>query len=179
MPSEDSQASPPPCPAPLSGGCWQVRVELPLTGPRPPGPTAQWPSSGVLSLGPAEVSVTAVLVGCCGCLGSELRGAREAHRVWGPPPQGLFSIRFSYSACGVSQVAQRPRARPSVREAGVPGREDPWGRVWQPTPVFLPGESHGQRGLAAHSPWGRRAGHDSAHTVRGCREHRRLLALRD
>ena len=21
----------------------------------------------------------------------------------------------------------------------------PWGRVWQPTPVFLPGESHGQR----------------------------------
>ena len=21
----------------------------------------------------------------------------------------------------------------------------PWRRVWQPTPVFLPGESHGQR----------------------------------
>ena len=25
---------------------------------------------------------------------------------------------------------------------------------WQPTPVFLPGESHGQRSLAGHSPWG-------------------------
>ena len=25
----------------------------------------------------------------------------------------------------------------------------------QPTPVFLPGESHGQRSLAACSPWGR------------------------
>ena len=25
------------------------------------------------------------------------------------------------------------------------GREDPWRRVWQPTPVFLPGEFHGQR----------------------------------
>ena len=25
------------------------------------------------------------------------------------------------------------------------GREDPWRRAWQPTPVFLPGESHGQR----------------------------------
>ena len=29
-----------------------------------------------------------------------------------------------------------------------------WGRAWQPTPVFLPGESHGQRGLAGYSPWG-------------------------
>ena len=25
------------------------------------------------------------------------------------------------------------------------GQEDPWKRKWQPTPVFLPGESHGQR----------------------------------
>ena len=25
---------------------------------------------------------------------------------------------------------------------------------WQPTPVFLPGESHGQRSLAGYSPWG-------------------------
>ena len=30
------------------------------------------------------------------------------------------------------------------------GQEDPW----QPTPVFLPGESHGQRNLAGYSPWG-------------------------
>ena len=27
-------------------------------------------------------------------------------------------------------------------------------RAWQPTPVFLPGESHGQRSLAGYSPWG-------------------------
>ena len=25
---------------------------------------------------------------------------------------------------------------------------------WQPTPVFLPGELHGQRSLAGYSPWG-------------------------
>ena len=25
----------------------------------------------------------------------------------------------------------------------------PWRRAWQPTPVFLPGESHGQRSLGA------------------------------
>ena len=30
----------------------------------------------------------------------------------------------------------------------------PWSREWQPTPVFLPGESHGQRSLAGYSPWG-------------------------
>ena len=30
----------------------------------------------------------------------------------------------------------------------------PWRRAWQPTPVFLPRESHGQRGLADYSPWG-------------------------
>ena len=30
-----------------------------------------------------------------------------------------------------------------------------WRRKWQPTPVFLPGESHGQRSLMGCSPWGR------------------------
>ena len=29
-------------------------------------------------------------------------------------------------------------------------------RKWQPTPVFLPGESYGQRSLEAYSPWGRK-----------------------
>ena len=28
----------------------------------------------------------------------------------------------------------------------------PWKRAWQPTPVFLPGESHGQRSLVGYSP---------------------------
>ena len=26
---------------------------------------------------------------------------------------------------------------------------------WQPTPVFLPGKSHGWRSLVGYSPWGR------------------------
>ena len=30
----------------------------------------------------------------------------------------------------------------------------PWRRAWQPTPVFLPGESHGQRNLVGYSLWG-------------------------
>ena len=31
-----------------------------------------------------------------------------------------------------------------------------WTRKWQPTPVFLPGKSHGQRSLVGYSPWGRK-----------------------
>ena len=34
------------------------------------------------------------------------------------------------------------------------GQEDPWRRKWQPTPVFFPGEFHGQRSLVGYSPWG-------------------------
>ena len=37
----------------------------------------------------------------------------------------------------------------------IPGLgRSPGRRAWQPTPVFLPGESHGQRSLAGYSPWG-------------------------
>ena len=38
-----------------------------------------------------------------------------------------------------------------------------WRREWQPTPVFLPGESHGQRSLTGYSPWGQK---ESATTER-------------
>ena len=31
-----------------------------------------------------------------------------------------------------------------------------WRRKWQPTPVFLSGESHGQRSLVGPSPWDRK-----------------------
>ena len=33
-------------------------------------------------------------------------------------------------------------------------RKIPWRRKWQPTPVLLPGKSHGWRSLAGYSPWG-------------------------
>ena len=36
------------------------------------------------------------------------------------------------------------------------GQEDPLEEEWQPSPVFLPGESHGQKSLAGYSPWGRK-----------------------
>ena len=42
---------------------------------------------------------------------------------------------------------------------GTPGfdpwvRKSPWRRAGQPTPVFLPGQSHKQKRLAGYSPWG-------------------------
>ena len=47
----------------------------------------------------------------------------------------------------VMQEKQRCRFDPWVGKI-------PWRRKWQPTPVFLPGESYGQRSLAGYSPWG-------------------------
>ena len=32
----------------------------------------------------------------------------------------------------------------------------PWKRKWQPSPVFLPEKSHGQRKLVGYRPWGHR-----------------------
>ena len=45
---------------------------------------------------------------------------------------------------------------PAVQEIRVHslGWEDPLEREWQPTPVLLPGEFHGQMILAGYSPWG-------------------------
>ena len=37
--------------------------------------------------------------------------------------------------------------------SSIPGSgRSPEGRAWQPAPVFLPGECHGQRSLAGYSP---------------------------
>ena len=43
-----------------------------------------------------------------------------------------------------------------ISEIQVPSlvRKIPWRRAWQPTPVFLSGDSLGQRSLAGYSPWG-------------------------
>ena len=39
-------------------------------------------------------------------------------------------------------------------------QKDPWRRNWQPTLVFWPGKSHGQRSLVGCSSWGcKRVGH--------------------
>ena len=43
-----------------------------------------------------------------------------------------------------------------------------WRRKWQPIPVFLPGEFHGQRSLVGFSPWDGRVRHDLATNPHFC-----------
>ena len=47
----------------------------------------------------------------------------------------------------MQKTLRRPGCDPWVGKS-------PWRRKWHPTPVFLPGKSHGQRGLAGYTPWG-------------------------
>ena len=64
-----------------------------------------------------------------------------------------------------SLVAQWWRIALPVQETQIQslGWEDPLEKKWQPTPVFLPGKSHGQRSLVGYSPWGcNRVAHDTA-----------------
>ena len=53
-------------------------------------------------------------------------------------------------------VKNSPTNATDPGDAGlIPGLgRSPGGGKWQPTPVFLPGESHGQRSLVGYSPWG-------------------------
>ena len=56
----------------------------------------------------------------------------------------------------ITPVAQTVKNLPAMQETVVQslGQKDPLEKGWQPTPVFLPGESHGQWSLMGHSPWG-------------------------
>ena len=53
-------------------------------------------------------------------------------------------------------VKNLPGSAGDVRDAGwIPGLgRFPWRRKWQPTPVFLPRESNGQRSLTGYNPYG-------------------------
>ena len=61
-------------------------------------------------------------------------------------PENIYAL-FSWGFSGGSPQCGRPGFDPWVGKI-------PWRRKWQPTPVFLPGESHGRRSLVDYSPWG-------------------------
>ena len=73
-----------------------------------------------------------------------------------------FFFFFKYFFIWASLVAQTGKNLPAVWDTQVQslGREDPLEKERLPTAVFLPGESHGQRGLAGCSPRGRRVRRD-------------------
>ena len=66
--------------------------------------------------------------------------------------------------CGASLVAQMVNNLPAVQGTQVQslGWKDPLEREWLPSPVFLPGEFHGQRSLATVQgvTESQRVGHD-------------------
>ena len=64
-----------------------------------------------------------------------------------------WSTIFRAKLCNSQMVKNLPAMwETCVRSLGW---EDPWRRARHPTPVFLPGEFHGQRSfLAGYSPWG-------------------------
>ena len=61
----------------------------------------------------------------------------------------LAQISIYRWLCGKESVCQ---CRRSSFDSWV--RKILWRRIWQPTPVFLPGKAHEQRSLVGHSPWG-------------------------
>ena len=72
----------------------------------------------------------------------------------------LGTGQFTLSAClGSKNVRWGSDGKESTYNAGdlvsIPGlgRSPGEGNDWPPTPVFLPGEFHGQRSLAGDSPW--------------------------
>ena len=67
------------------------------------------------------------------------------------------TVHLKFTWCS-SLVAQMVKRLPTMRKTWVRslGREDPWRRKWQPTPVLLPGKSHGWTSVVGYSPWGRK-----------------------
>jgi len=65
-----------------------------------------------------------------------------------------YPLQYSWASL-VAQMVENPLAVPETWFNPWVEKIS-WRRAWQPTPVFLPGEFHGQRSLAGYSPWGRR-----------------------
>ena len=76
--------------------------------------------------------------------------------IWGESKEA--PIWVMPSILWSSLVAQRVKRLLTTRDTRVRslGWEDPGRRKWQPTPVLLPGKSHGRRSLVDYNPWDRK-----------------------
>ena len=66
--------------------------------------------------------------------------------------RGLSNFHFNFGTSQVALVVKKSVCQSRRLGFNPWVRKIPWRRKWQPTPVFLPGESHGQRSLAAYIP---------------------------
>ena len=103
----------------------------------------------VLKLSLAAVSRGSSPAAVCGLTAEASLLAERG--LWGTGP-----IAVLHSLAGLPWWHNWQRTHLPTQETQIPslGRDDPWRRKWQPTPVFLPGKPHGQRSLAGYSPWG-------------------------
>ena len=82
----------------------------------------------------------------------------------------MYLIRIEVSKGFLQTISGWLNGKESACNAGDTGnmgsdpwfRKIPWRRAMQPTAVFLPGESHGQRSLAGYSP----PGHEESDTTK-------------
>ena len=88
---------------------------------------------------------------CEGCLGSWAGSCRIRLLAMFSEADTIRSKRYFNGAFPMALCLQCRRHRTLGFDPWV-GRI-PWRRKWQPTPVFLPGKSHGQRSLEGYSPW--------------------------
>ena len=87
-----------------------------------------------------------------------------------PAASRVFSVSFLFSSfimmfLGFPGGSDGKESACKARDlSSIPGLgRFPWRRSWQPTPVFLPGDSHGQKSLVSYSPWGHRESHMTEH----------------
>ena len=77
------------------------------------------------------------------------------------PGEGIgYPIQYSWAFL-MAQTGFNPLVRKILFWVGKAS----WRRAWQPTPVFLPGESHGQRSLAGYSTWGHKESDTTKHII--------------
>ena len=71
------------------------------------------------------------------------------------PGKGLERKEKFQSFPGGAMVKSLPANAGNAGDVGFQGLEDLWRRAWHPTPVLLPGKSHGWRSLVGCSLWDR------------------------
>ena len=98
----------------------------------------------------------------CSCLENPRDGGAWWAAVYGVTQSWTRLTRLS-SSSGSSRGSSRGKEsacqcwRQKKCEFDPWIRKLPWRRVWQPTSVFLPGDSHGQKSLAGYLSWGQKA----------------------
>ena len=104
---------------------------------------------------------------------------RSQHR--GPGFDPWAGSQTPHGTTRIFPVAQMVKSLLAMQETRFNPwvRKTLWRREWQPTPVVLPGESHGQKSLVGYSPW--RVGHDLAtnatlHGLHGSTKNRHAAA---